>query len=652
MRKYYLPLITLTFISLSISAQITPSSQWTWVKGDSVGHAFVSGQFGVYGILGVPNAANKPGGRADCVSWMDGSGNLWLFGGYYYDWSNNPYQFNDLWKYSPSTNQWTWVKGDSTYNQYGVYGTKGVAADANKPGGRGRSVSWTDAAGNFWLFGGEGRAASTTNQLNDLWKYNPSTNEWTWMSGDSTSYNNGVYGIKSVPAVTNTPGGREGSASWKDGSNNLWLFGGYGPGASGSFASPLNDLWKYDLITNQWTWINGDSVAFPLRYGVYGTQGVAAAANKPGGRELAVSWSDASGNLWLFGGNGHAASSDGRLNDLWKYSPLTNQWTWVKGYNTSNGFGTYGTQGAPDIYNSPGSRYGSIRWTDGTGNFWLFGGFGFDGLGGDDFDDLWKFDVSSSQWTWMKGDIRGDQYGIYGTLGVPSAANNPGGRVGSVSWIDGSDNLWLFGGAGWDVAGNEALLNDLWKLSYALIPVSLTSIKASQQNTGINVEWTFTQEMDMDRYEIEKSITGANLSRGGTVISSGNHSSTITYNWFDANPNHGANFYRIKMIGKDGKETYSQIVKVVIGKGSSISIYPNPVTNNSFALQFNDQPKGSYDIRIINSAGQLIYKSVINHNGGSATQTIQLPMLLAKGMYSLEVVGVDGNGYREKLIIQ
>jgi hypothetical protein len=48
----------------------------------------------------------------------------------------------------------------------------------------------------------------------------------------------------------------------------------------------------------------------------------------------------------------------------------------------------------------------------------------------------------------------------------------------------------------------------------------------------------------------------------------------------------------------------------------------------------------------------LIYKSVINHNGGSATQTIQLPMLLAKGMYSLEVVGVDGNGYREKLIIQ
>ena len=37
--------------------------------------------------------------------------------------------------------------------------------------------------------------------------------------------------------------------------------------------------------------------------GVYGTQGIAAASNVPGGRENAVSWTDSKGNLWLFGGN-------------------------------------------------------------------------------------------------------------------------------------------------------------------------------------------------------------------------------------------------------------------------------------------------------------------------------------------------------------
>ena len=45
--------------------------------------------------------------------------------------------------------------------------------------------------------------------------------------------------------------------------------------------------------------------------GTYGTKGVAAPGNVPGAREGAVSWTDASGNLWLFGGDGYAASGDG-----------------------------------------------------------------------------------------------------------------------------------------------------------------------------------------------------------------------------------------------------------------------------------------------------------------------------------------------------
>src|ERR1039458_4944421 len=38
--------------------------------------------------------------------------------------------------------------------------------------------------------------------------------------------------------------------------------------------------------------------------GVYGTLGTASAANIPGSREDAMSWTDKSGNLWLFGGAG------------------------------------------------------------------------------------------------------------------------------------------------------------------------------------------------------------------------------------------------------------------------------------------------------------------------------------------------------------
>src|SRR5436190_21582555 len=56
----------------------------------------------------------------------------------------------------PSFATWTWMSGANTPNANPVYGTKGVAASANVPGARREAVSFTDAAGNFWVFGGWG----------------------------------------------------------------------------------------------------------------------------------------------------------------------------------------------------------------------------------------------------------------------------------------------------------------------------------------------------------------------------------------------------------------------------------------------------------------------------------------------------------------
>jgi hypothetical protein len=46
-------------------------------------------------------------------------------------------------------------------------------------------------------------------------------------------------------------------------------------------------------------------------------------------------------------------------------------------------------------------------------------------------------------------------------MGVPAATNMPSPRDGAVSWIDGSGNLWFFGGE-----DSTALpLNDLWEFT-------------------------------------------------------------------------------------------------------------------------------------------------------------------------------------------
>lgn len=466
---------------LSAGAQTTAPNEWTWMGGSSTGE-----QNSVYGTLGTPASGNIPGCRFSSASSTDSGGNLWLFGGEGctatgYGW------LNDLWEFDPSTNEWTWWSGGSTFScpsepcgESGVYGTLGQPAAGNVPGGRLAASSWVDSKGNFWLFGGQGYDANGNNQeLNDFWEFDPSTLEWTWIGGSKTSSgfgNPGVYGTLGTPAAGNIPGSRYLANSWTDSSGNLWLFGGYGTDANGGDDGfgPLNDQWEFSPSSKEWTWVGGGStLATPGlgNPGVYGSLGVPASGDIPGGRYFAASWTDGGGHFWLFGGSGsNATVGSGYLNDLWEFNPPTNEWTWMSGSSTGSDLtGVYGTLGAPSPGNTPGGRETPVGWADGSGNIWLFGGFGPFGSGDLGYlNDFWEFNPSAGEWAWLGGSntvphVDGGNPGTYGTLGVPAAANIPGSRYSSVSWTGSNGNLWLFGGDGDDSSGGESWLNDLWE---------------------------------------------------------------------------------------------------------------------------------------------------------------------------------------------
>ena len=475
------------------SSSSTPSTplttnEWTWISGSSTvveqNGAFV-GMPGVYGTLGTPTTGNVPGGRNHAVTWSDERGNLWLFGGSGLDSTGTAGWLNDLWEFNPSTREWAWMGGSSTltdegqgfYGTPGVYGTLGTAAAGNVPGGRYSATSWTDSSGNFWLFGGQGFDSTGPNglnnlgYLNDLWEFNPSTGEWAWMGGSSTvgfyySGPPGVYGTLGTPAPGNVPGGRSDASSWTDRSGNLWLFGGIG---IGSTAPPygggkwLNDLWEFNPSTREWAWMSGGSTG---QSAVYGALGTPAPGNVPGARSDASSWTDRSGNLWLFGGNGSDSTGTwGYLNDLWEFSPSTREWAWMGGSSKVGQSGVYGTLGTPAAVNVPGARESASSWTDSSGNFWLFGG-DTGSAQGPVFNDLWEFNPSTKEWAWMSGSSTIDLAGVYGTLGTPAPGNVPGGRTAASTWTDSRGNLWLFGGYGADSSGKLTYLNDLWEYQF------------------------------------------------------------------------------------------------------------------------------------------------------------------------------------------
>ena len=360
-----------------------PVTGWAWISGSASTNVS-----GVYGTQGTPAAGNVPGSRSSPVSWTDSGGKLWLFGGYGYDSAGNLGNLNDLWEFNPTTSSWTWIGGSNTQNAYGVYGTQGSASLGNVPGARNSAVSWTDGSGNFWLFSGNGQAQSGTGgSLNDLWMFN-STLGWTWVSGSNGLDAIGSYGAPGDPA--NVPGARTLSSAWIDGSSNLWVFGGQGYDSAGHFGY-MNDLWQYNPTAGTWTWESGSSKVAALA--VYGTKGVASAGNVPGARGYSNAWIDTSGNLWLFGGYSYnATGTQGIVDDLWMYSRGAATWTWVGGSSTADVAGVYGTVRQTAATSVPGARYSASAWTDSSGNFWLFGGEGFDSNdSGGVLNDLWEY---------------------------------------------------------------------------------------------------------------------------------------------------------------------------------------------------------------------------------------------------------------------
>jgi N-acetylneuraminic acid mutarotase len=414
-------------------------------------------QRGAYGTKGTPHPGNSPGARMESAPWLDGDGNLWLFGGYGYDSMANYGYLNDLWKYDPAIEMWAWSSGSKTLNQVGTYGTKGVFSSTNVPGARRASVSWKDANNNLWLFGGYGYddSAGSGGYLNDLWQYNITIGQWRWLSGSKTGNQVGSYGTRGVFSPSNVPGTRRASISWKDANGSRWLFGGYGYDSTANLGN-MSDLWQYDIIIGQWRWVSGSSTRDQT--GIYGTKAIPNPANVPGSRRESVSWTK-DGTLWLFGGYGYDAhGSCAYLNDLWKYEISTGQWTWISGSDTINKPGTYGSKAIPHADNMPGARKAGIPWTDATGKLWLFGGNDNNGR----LNDLWIFD--GIYWTWVLGSNSVNQPGIYGIYGVPSPDNVPGARGVGVGWMDDTGSLWLFGGYGCDRTGSSGNLNDLWIL--------------------------------------------------------------------------------------------------------------------------------------------------------------------------------------------
>lgn len=82
-----------------------------------------------------------------------------------------------------------------------------------------------------------------------------------------------------------------------------------------------------------------------------------------------------------------------------------------------------------------------------------------------------------------------------------------------------------------------------------------------------------------------------------------------------------------------------------------VQLYPNPVTNNQFNLQFN-LPEGNYTTQIKDVMGRQVFQTTTNVMGKGQTKTLNLPPASSKGFYLVKVIDQNNKTvYLKKVLV-
>jgi hypothetical protein len=112
-------------------------------------------------------------------------------------------------------------------------------------------------------------------------------------------------------------------------------------------------------------------------------------------------------------------------------------------------------------------------------------------------------------------------------------------------------------------------------------PVTYLVFKGERRGTTNHLEWVTATEANNKGFELERSADGTKFSSIGfiaTKAEGGNSTSSIDYSFTDNKTLAGTNYYRLRQVDKDGRSSYSSVVKL---KGEKIdmaisALYPNP----------------------------------------------------------------------------
>jgi len=185
-----------------------------------------------------------------------------------------------------------------------------------------------------------------------------------------------------------------------------------------------------------------------------------------------------------------------------------------------------------------------------------------------------------------------------------------------------------------------------------VLPVTILAFSASYESANnVKVSWTTTNEINASYFEVERSTDAIIFAGVAQVNASESLNPVHVYNINDQLYNINSNiiYYRLRIVDKDGKFTYSKVVPLKLDQPQNVfSVFPNPVDNYVTLNLYADKP-GTAMLRVIDNAGKPITSKTFTVTNGNNSVLIDHLGFLPRGIYVIQVM-VNNKLYNEKII--
>lgn len=198
---------------------------------------------------------------------------------------------------------------------------------------------------------------------------------------------------------------------------------------------------------------------------------------------------------------------------------------------------------------------------------------------------------------------------------------------------------------------NESLVSNMANVTVGPLPLTLISFNVEKSGyKNALITWKTANEINTDHFGVERAINTNNF-KSVALLNANDGSLSYNYNTVDYNLiESGTYFYRLKMVDKDGRFTFSTIKKIEVNNENiALSAYPNPIPKGGKLKLVWPNTNGSINYSILQTDGRMLVQNNVQFYGGMAS--ISLSNNLAAGNYILQCFK-NGKLYSIKISVQ